>query len=277
MKSAACAALLLLASLFPAVQAADDDTRVALEAAVAGNNRSAQNRARDIYRHPVQTLLFFGIRPDMTVVELYPGGGGWYTEVLAPFLHDHGTYYSASYDPESSSDYYRKNAKAYLDKLAADPATYGNVKVTVLAPPDKVDIAPAGSADLVLTFRNIHNWMDQGQAETVFAAAYRALKPGGVFGVEEHRGKPGSVQDPKADSGYVNEDYVIELAKKVGFELAARSEINANPDDTKDYPDGVWDLPPSLRAGETDKAKYLAIGESDRMTLKFVKRATATK
>lgn len=275
MKSAACAALLLILSAFPAVHAADDATRAALEAAVAGEHRSEKNRARDVYRHPVETLLFFGIEPDMTVVELYPGGGGWYTEILAPFLRDRGTYYSASYDPESSSDYYRKNAKAYLDKLAADPATYGKVKVTVLAPPDKVDIAPAGSADLVLTFRNIHNWMSQGQAETVFAAAYRALKPGGVFGVEEHRGKPGSVQDPKAESGYVNEDYVIDLAKKVGFELAGRSEINANPKDTKDHPDGVWNLPPTLRAGETDKEKYLAIGESDRMTLKFVKPAAA--
>jgi predicted methyltransferase len=277
MKSAVCAALLLLVSLSPVGQAGDDTTRVALEAAAAGSHRSAQNRARDVYRHPVQTLLFFGIKPDMTVVELYPGGGGWYTEILAPFLHDHGTYYSASYDPQSSSAYYSKNGKAYLDKLAADPATYGNVKVTILAPPDQVDIAPAGSADLVLTFRNIHNWMKAGEAETVFAAAYRTLKPGGVFGVEEHRGKPGSTQDPKAESGYVNEDHVIELAKGAGFELAARSEINANPEDTKDYPDGVWDLPPTLEAGEKDKAKYLAIGESDRMTLKFVKPAAATK
>jgi predicted methyltransferase len=276
MKSAICAALLLV-SLSPVGQAADDATRVALEAAAEGSHRSAQNRARDVYRHPVQTLLFFGIKPDMTVVELYPGGGGWYTEILAPFLHDHGTYYSAGYDAQSSSAYYSKNGKAYLDKLAADPATYGNVKVTILAPPDQVDIAPAGSADLVVTFRNIHNWMKAGQAETVFAAAYRALKPGGVFGVEEHRGKPGSTQDPKAESGYVNEEYVIQLAKGAGFELAARSEINANPEDTKDYPDGVWDLPPTLEAGEKDKAKYLAIGESDRMTLKFVKPAAATK
>jgi predicted methyltransferase len=213
----------------------------------------------------------------MTVVELYPGGGGWYTEVLAPYLHDRGTYYAASYDPDSTSDYYRKNSKAYTDKLATNPAVYGNVKVTVLAPPEKVDIAPAGSADVVLTFRNIHNWMGDGQAETVFAAAYRALKPGGVFGVTEHRGKPGSVQDPKADSGYVNEDYVISLAKNAGFELAARSEINANPADTKDHPEGVWNLPPALRGGDNDRDKYLKIGESDRMTLKFVKPAAATK
>jgi predicted methyltransferase len=277
MKSIARTALLLL-SLSPAVPAlAADDARAALESAAAGSHRSEQNRARDEWRHPVETLEFFGLRPDMTVVELYPGGGGWYTEILAPFLHDRGTYYAASYDPESTSDYYRRNSKSYTDKLAANPAVYGNVKLTVLAPPDKVDVAPAGSADVVLTFRNIHNWMNSGQVESVFAAAYRALKPGGVFGVTEHRGKPGSEQDPKAESGYVNEDYVITLAKNAGFELAARSEINANPADTKDHPEGVWSLPPGLRGGEVDRDKYLKIGESDRMTLKFVKPAAATK
>src|SRR5262245_19416754 len=277
MKSAACAALLLLVPLFPLAQAADDETRVALEAAIAGNNRSAQNRARDVYRHPVQTLLFFGIRPDMTVVELYPGAEGWYTEILAPLLHDRGTLYAAGYDPNSTEAYYQKNGKAFADKLAADPKSYGNVHTTVLAPPEQVDIAPAGSADMVLTFRKIHNWMNDGQAETVFAAAYRALKPGGIFGVEEHRGNPALPQDPKADTGYVTEDYVIKLAKDAGFELVARSEINANPEDTKNEPDGVWDRPPTLKAGDVDRARYLAIGESDRMTLKFAKPAAAAK
>jgi len=268
---------LVLSLALPAAWAADDSTRVALEGVVAGGQRSAPHRARDVYRHPVQTLLFFGIRPDMTVVELYPGGEGWYTEILAPFLHDHGRFYAAGYDPSSTEAYYQKNAKAFADKLAADPKSYEHVQTTVLAPPGQVDIAPAGSADMVLTFRNIHNWMNDGQAESVFAAAYRALKPGGIFGVEEHRGNPAVAQDPKAESGYVNEDYVIKLAKDAGFELVARSEINANPDDTKNYPGGVWDLPPTLRGGDVDRAKYLAIGESDRMTLKFAKPAAAAK
>ena len=272
MKFVARAALVLSLAL-PAAWALDDATRVALEGVVSGSQRSAPHRARDVYRHPVQTLLFFGIRPDMTVVELYPGGEGWYTEILGPFLRDHGTLYAAGYDANSSEDYYRKNGQKFADKLAADPKSYDRVKVTVLDPPKQVEIAPPGSADMVLTFRNIHNWMDDGQVESVFAAAYRALKPGGIFGVEEHRGNPAVPQDPKAKTGYVNEDYVIKLAKDAGFELVAKSEINANPEDTKNYPDGVWDLPPTLTAGDVDRAKYLAIGESDRMTLKFAKPA----
>jgi predicted methyltransferase len=249
---------------------ATDATEAALKNVAAGKHRSDANKARDPHRHPVETLSFFGIRDDMTVVEIFPSAG-WYTEILAPFLKEKGTYYAAGLDPESSSEFARRSARAFRDKLDANPELYGKVKVTVLAPPDKTAIAPPGSADLVLTFRNIHNWMDAGNADQVFAAMYKALKPGGVLGVVEHRGDPKVPQDPKAESGYVNQDYAIKLAEKAGFRLVAASEINANPKDTKDHPRGVWTLPPNLAMKEQDRDKYSAIGESDRFTLKFVK------
>jgi predicted methyltransferase len=249
---------------------ATDATEAALKNVAAGKHRSDANKARDPHRHPVETLSFFGIRDDMTVVEIFPSAG-WYTEILAPFLKEKGTYYAAGLDPESSSEFARRSARAFRDKLDANPELYGKVKVTVLAPPDKTAIAPPGSADLVLTFRNIHNWMDAGNADQVFAAMYKALKPGGVLGVVEHRGDPKVPQDPQAESGYVNQDYAIKLAEKAGFRLVAASEINANPKDTKDHPRGVWTLPPNLAMKEQDRDKYSAIGESDRFTLKFVK------
>jgi predicted methyltransferase len=249
---------------------ATDATEAALKNVAAGKHRSDANKARDPHRHPVETLSFFGIRDDMTVVEIFPSAG-WYTEILAPFLKEKGTFYAAGLDPESSSEFARRSARAFRDKLDANPELYGKVKVTVLAPPDKTAIAPPGSADLVLTFRNIHNWMDAGNADQVFAAMYKALKPGGVLGVVEHRGDPKVPQDPKAESGYVNQDYAIKLAEKAGFRLVAASEINANPKDTKDHPRGVWTLPPNLAMKEQDRDKYRAIGESDRFTLKFVK------
>ena len=234
----------------------------ALQAAIDNPARPAADRDRDRYRHPLQTLQFFGVKPTMTVVEIWPGGG-WYTGILAPYLKDHGKLYEAV-PPGPRSDPYRK-------KLAADPKLYGVVTITELGPPNHYDIAPPRSADMVLTFRNVHNWMRGGYAEDVFKAMYQALRPGGILGVEEHRADPKSTQDPKASSGYVREDYVIGLAEKAGFHLVARSEINANPKDTRDYKEGVWTLPPTLRMGNVDRDKYLAIGESDRMTLKFVK------
>jgi predicted methyltransferase len=234
----------------------------ALKAAIEDPARPAQERARDRYRHPTQTLEFFGIKPDMTVVEIWPGAG-WYTDILAPYLKEHGKLYAAV-PPGPRSDAYRK-------KLASDPKLFGDVTVTELGPPDHYAIAPAGSADMVVTFRNVHNWMMGGFGQDVFKAIYKALKPGGILGVEEHRGNPKLPQDPKASTGYVRQDYVISLAEKAGFHLVAKSEINANPVDTKDYPKGVWTLPPTLRMGNVDRDKYLAIGESDRMTLKFVK------
>ena len=251
----------------------DAATGAAIDAALAGSHRSAANKARDVYRHPKQTLTFFGLRQDMTVVELWPGAGGWYTEVLAPILKDRGTLYAAHVDPVDAPQGGRDGLKAYQDKLAANPQLYGKVKVTVLWNKG-ADIAPPSSADMVVTFRNVHNWMGREWAPQAFAAAYKALKPGGVFGVEEHRGNPAVPQDPKAANGYVNEDYAIKMIEAAGFKLVDRSEINANPKDTKDYEKGVWTLPPNYRMGDVDRAKYAAIGESDRFTLRFVKPAS---
>ena len=238
---------------------------------IAGDHRSVENKARDKYRNPLETLTFFGISPDMTVVEIYPGRG-WYTEILAPYLKGSGTVYAAEHPGDPSYEAVQKSLEAFDQTVKGAPELYGEVKRTKLTKDG--DIAPPGSADLVVTFRNVHSWMGSATENEAFAAMFRALKPGGVLGVVQHRGDPNVKQDPKAGTGYVNEDYVIGLAKKAGFELAEKSEINANPKDTKDYPKGVWTLPPSFRLGDEDREKYSAIGESDRMTLKFVKPAS---
>jgi predicted methyltransferase len=262
-----------MVTAFPVdTSAADDATTVQLKAVIAGSHRADADKARDQYRHPLETLTWFGIKDNMTVVELVPGGG-WYTDILAPFLKERGVYYAAGFDPESDVEYMQRGAQRFKEKIAANAEMLGKTQVTILAPPTKTAIAPDGSADMVLTFRNVHNWMAAGQAEAVFQAMYKALKPGGILGVVEHRGNPEVAQDPKAASGYVREDHVIKLAEEAGFKLVGRSEINANPKDTKDYAQGVWTLPPVLRMKEVDKEKYLAIGESDRMTLKFIKPA----
>lgn len=255
---------LLLASSLSYAQA---DT---LQQAIDSPHRPVAHKARDVYRHPQQTLAFFGLEDTMTVVEVWPGEG-WYTEILAPWLKGKGVFYAAHYSPEALEPYHQKGVASFVKKLRQQPELYGEVKLTALEPPTHLQIAPNGSADRVLTFRNVHNWMRDGQAAAVFGAMYQALKPGGILGVVEHRASPLKPQDPKGDSGYVSEDYVIALARKAGFEFLAKSEINANSKDTKDYPGGVWVLPPALALGEQDRAKYLAIGESDRMTLKFIK------
>jgi len=252
-----------------AEQAPAQDDR--LKEAVAGDHRSAEDKGRDAYRHPYETLTFFGIRPDMTVVEIYPGRG-WYTDILAPYLKDDGTLYAAEHPGDPSYAAVQNSLEAFDRKLKDAPEIYSQVKRTKVT--EDGDIAPPGSADLVVTFRNLHSFMRAGTEEASFAAIYKALKPGGVLGVVQHRGDPKVEQDPKAGTGYVNEDYVIALAKKAGFELVETSEINANPKDTKDYAKGVWTLPPSLRLGDEDREKYVEIGESDRMTLKFVKPAS---
>ena len=261
--------LAALALIATACAGSPADTASALDAALAGAHRSDANRARDAFRHPKQTLEFFGLRDDMTVIELWPGGG-WYTEVLAPVLRERGKMVAAFADPAKSA-YYTRTRTAFEDKLKAAPAIYDRVQVITFHPPASYDLGQAGSADMVLTFRNLHNWMQSGKLEPVFLAAFRALKPGGVFGVVEHRAKPDADDATVAKTGYVREDYTIKIAESVGFRLVAKSEINANPKDTKDYPEGVWTLPPTYRLGDVDKAKYAAIGESDRMTLKFIK------
>lgn len=213
--------------------------------------------------------MFFGIQPDMTVVEISPGGGGWYTEILAPFLRNRGTYYAGSYDPESEREYYRRNAVRYTDKLAEYSQHYDRVNVGIFAPPEQTDTVAEGSADMVLTFRNSHNWMRDGVGQQAYNAVSRMLKPGGVLGVVQHRAKAGSKVDPS--KGYITEEKIIAMAETAGLRLVASSEVNANPNDTADHPEGVWTLPPGLRLKDQDREKYIAIGESDRMTLKFVK------
>lgn len=242
----------------------------AMAAILAGDHRSASNKARDQYRHPAETLAFFGLRPDSTVMEIWPGEG-WYTEIIAPYVRGKGRFIAAGFDPESEIEFVRKGAAKFKAKLDANPELYDHVEMAVLMPPDKLELAPPDSLDLILTFRNIHNWMPRGSQDAIIAAMYQALKPGGVVGVEEHRGKASEPQDPEAKTGYVNQDYAISLFEKAGFVLDGTSEINANPADTKDYPEGVWTLPPTLRLGEENRDTYLAIGESDRFTLRFIK------
>lgn len=270
---AGCAEQPASAAAPEAPAAAAPDAVSLLAAAIAGEHRTPEEKARDAWRHPKETLAFFGIEPGMSVVEIWPGGG-WYTKILAPYLKTGGgAYYAAQRDPASSAraaEAVQKFKDAY-----ADENLYGEINVTVLG--DGFDVAPAGTADVVLTFRNVHNWTSAGQAEANFKAFYRALKPGGVLGVVEHRANEGGEEDPA--SGYVRESTVKALAAAAGFEFAQASEINANPKDTKDHPFGVWTLPPVRRSAQSpgqedlnfDRAKYDAIGESDRMTLKFVK------
>ena len=254
-----------------AAPVSDAATTAAIDKALAGDHRSAANRARDSYRHPKDTLTFFGLRQDMTVMEVWPGGGGWYTEVLAPVLRDHGQYIAAGQDPKSESKYTQDNLKAFADKLASRPDVYGKATVTALQFPNAMTPVPDGSVDMVLTFRNLHNWMSREAAESMVAAMFKALKPGGILGMVEHRASDQLPQDPRAKSGYVREDYALALVKAAGFELVGKSEINANPKDTKDYPQGVWNLPPTYRDGDVDRARYAAIGESDRFTLRMRK------
>lgn len=254
----------------PSFAKMDAATEAALKEALAGAHRSDANKARDQYRNPLETLKFFGLNKDMKVMEIWPGGG-WYTEVLAPVLKDN--YIAAHWDP-ARSEGAAKQVTAFKETLAKNEAIYGKPTVAVLMPQtNAMTPVPAGSVDMVLTFRNIHNWMGSSSEEAMFKSFYESLKPGGYLGVVEHRAKTDVPQDPKAANGYVREDYSEAVAAKAGFKLVAKSDVNNNAKDTKDYPKGVWTLPPNYREGDVDKAKYTAIGESDRFTHLYQKPA----
>ncbi len=238
----------------------------ALLAAIASPSRSQDNVARDRYRHPAAVLAFVGLRDDATVLEIEPGRGYW-TEILAPYLRARGRYIAALPPPTGAES--AAMARRFTELLRRDPALYGGVALTSLG--GKAPLAPPESIDLVLSFRNLHDWMADGTATARLRAIQMVLKPGGALGIEDHRAPTTQPQDPKARSGYVREDYARALIESVGFKLAAVSQVGDNPHDTKNYPKGVWTLPPTLALGGIDRAKYLAIGESDRWTMKFVK------
>lgn len=236
-----------------------------IEEAVASAYRTPENRQRDIYRHPAETLEFFGLKPEMTIVEISPGAG-WYMEILAPLLSANGQYIAAM-APSAGSEYMTKLNDKVTRWIESHPSLKDKVKVVPFEPAMPLE----NEADMVLTFRNVHNWAGKGTDQAAFNAFFKALKPGGILGVVEHRADAKSKRDPKAKSGYMREADVIRLATKAGFKLEAKSEVNANPKDKRNHPAGVWTLSPNLRLGEKDREKYIAIGESDRMTLKFIK------
>ncbi len=261
------AGLVLGAALLASPALAADLT---LEQAVHAPNRSPDSVARDPARHPLEELRFFGVTPRSSVVEIWPGGGYW-TEILAPYLHDHGTYTLAVDVPDGEPE--GQNfaiGPKFAGRLDADPAAYGNIDYTFFGRKHP-GLSSPDSADVVLTFRNLHNWVNQADVGLFLASIHRALKPGGILGVEDHRGNPRLPQDPKARFGYLRQDYAIALITKAGFRLVGTSEIDANPRDTADYPRGVWALPPTYALGDKDRARYRAIGEADNFVLKFVK------
>jgi len=259
------AALVAVAACAPTQPRQDD----ALAQRLSAPHRTAANVARDPQRHPLETLAFFGIRQDSVVVEILPGSAGYYMEILAPQLKEKGRYIAASRDAAAAPQYQADHQKP-LARLDGEPGLYGKVQVTQFNA-DRHEIAPAGSADFVLTFRNLHNWVERNEVEGALRAFHKALKPGGILGVVDHRGRTDLSQEAQMKSGYVRQDYAIALIEKAGFRLAGKSEVNANSKDTKDHPEGVWTLPPTYRLKDKDRAKYLAIGESDRFTLRFVK------
>ena len=264
---------LLVIGCTPSIDRENSQTLTAeLQAAAVGDHRSAKNVARNAYRHPVETLDFFGIKPGMTVLEISPGGL-WYTEILAPALKGNGQFIVAGYDVDIADQpkYRYRQQQAMEQRFAEQPEHYSDVKIVKFSPPDSVQLGANGSVDMVVTFRNFHGWIRDDIAQSNLRAFYNVLKPGGVLGVVQHRTDKMTPLASGNISGYVTEKAVIERAESVGFVLEARSEINANAKDNRQHPVGVWTLPPSLRGDEQDRAKYMAIGESDRMTLRFRK------
>lgn len=242
----------------------------ALKKVLKAEHRSEQNKNRDVYRNPYETLKFFEVKPGMKVIEVSPGGG-WYTEILSPYIGKKGELILTIFSDQSKRSYAPKLNKR-IRSLVANKKVFKNIKFVTMETPSFVsELAEKNSMDRVLTFRNVHGWMKDGKAKEVFQKFYDALKPGGILGVVEHRAKNNKKQDPKSKNGYVREDYVIELAKSVGFKFVAKSEVNANYHDSADHPKGVWTLPPSFRGKKEKRSFYEAIGESDRMTVKFVK------
>ncbi|MDH3320195.1 MAG: methyltransferase [Betaproteobacteria bacterium] len=262
--------ILLLAALAAGCAPAPLQERDLLAQRIAAPHRTPANVARDRYRHPLEVLEFLGVSKDSVVVEILPGSSGYYMEILAPHLKEKGRYVAASRDASAAPRYLADHRKL-LARLAAEPGLYGKVVVTQFNA-GLHEVAPAGSADYVLTFRNLHNWVERNEIDGALSAFRRALKPGGILGIVDHRGRTDLPQAAQMKSGYLREDYVIALVEHAGFRLAGRSEDNANPKDSKDHPAGVWTLPPTLRLKDQDRARYLAIGESDRFTLKFVTR-----
>ena len=253
-----------------AIAEQSDQSMSALMSALMHPQRPESHRDRDVHRHPLETLAFFGVTPEMTVIELSPGGG-WYSEILARYLKDKGQLIAAHWDMNADlSEGYRR-ARGQYDERFGDVDQFGNVQIIPFSPPQSTNLGDENSADVVLSFRNVHSWQRSASLPTVFAAAFDVLKPGGVFGVVGHRLPEDREQDPEARSGYVKESHVIAVAEAAGFVLDGRSEINANPLDTADHPNGVWNLAPSLRIADGDEKDYAAIGESDRFTLRFKK------
>jgi predicted methyltransferase len=279
--SAALCALLMPAAVFaqPVLDNQADDPRPRgwdltqkIEAATYASHRSAENKARDQYRHPIGTLSFFGLTDAMTVLEIWPGSG-WYTDILAPVLHDNGKLIVASYDPNLPDQpvYRYQLHNELMGKFSGNPQVFGKVKAIAWSDPKTQSLNAAGQVDMVLTFRNIHGWISDGLAEAVFADFNEVLKPGGRLGIVQHRAPAGADAKTSIEQGYVPEATVIALANAAGFSLLAKSEVNANPKDDHEHPEGVWTLPPSLRLGDSNRDEYLRIGESDRMTLLFIK------